>query len=537
MRNAITNAIYPAFRSMFNVSDFVLKLFGDSKGGSSLVASGGVVTSYLIDGVTQVDDASTNFVTYSSLFINSIWGVVAGTNGGTTSKTQYGITKSANGTRDIPLYNGHDNLWRYNTTTGLSVPANTAGKEYVISFLYKANADQLCIFSLDGGTTKQELCFKQGWQRAVFRTGYRSTSSNISLRWDFRRISTGLVLDTITGFAFALDDVQVEEVTIGERPTSYIYTLASSASRGAGVNASGQSFFCTTANQGKVFSAVINGVAKTIQYQKEYYIIFWGQSNWFYANIYNPYTMFVSSRIYALARRIMDASQVNLIGQQIPYKDPSQWNEALSSTSGTGGHSKEDMSCAGRFADLLCDNKNLPKITVFTENIGGSSYTNADWQVTTGLRYNEMMARVNAFISANPNAECVGIFGSLMEGDISGGMPYATFKTNYINTINGIRAVVGNVPVVHIGVQDDWSLAGGALALQYMAGFRGMNNNTFGLSKSRFLDTASAFNGGIIYESNADDGIGSPLDMTHFNADTHYNLFPNKLLEQYLLAG
>jgi len=512
-----------------------LNLFGDSKGGSSLVASGGAVTAWLIDGVAQTDHASTNFVRYSRLFIDSVWGLVA--NGDGNSKTQYGTTKSADGTRDIPLYNGHNVLWRYNTTTGLSVPANAAGKEYVISFLYKANADQLCIFSLDGGTTKQELCFKQNWQRAVFRTGYRAASSDISLRWDFRNINTGLVLNTIAGFAFALDDVQVEEVTIGERPTSYIYTLATSASRGAGVNASGQSFFCTTANQGKVFSAVINGVAKNIQYQKEYYIIFWGQSNWFYGNIYNPYTMPVSSRILAYARRIMDASQVNLIGTQIPYKDPSQWNEALSSTSGTGGHSKEDMSCAGRFADLLCDNKNLPKMTVFTENTGGSSYTNLDWQVTTGTRYNQMMSRVNAFLTTNPTAECLGIFGSLMEGDISGGMPYATFKTNYINTINGIRAVVGNVPVVHIGVQDDWGLANGALALEYMAGFRGMNNGSFGLSKSRFLDTASAFNGGINYESNADDGIGSPLDITHYSADTHYNLFPSKLLEQYLLAG
>lgn len=542
MKKAFDDGFLRALTNSFDPQDIISALLGDAKGDSSLTAMGcGAISQWLVDGVKQTDVASTNLCLQSRNLASATWTVTAGTSGGTTAKTVVGTVKSADGTRDVNLYNAHDNVW----IQSVSVPANAVGKEYVLSFLYTANADQLaCSRYPDGGTTKRELCFKKNyWQRAVFR-GTFASSGTVSIRWDFRKSNmTAAVKDTVAGFGFAIDDVQLEELTIGSRPTSYIPTTTTSASRGAGQDTQGQAFYVESANNGKTITARTATGDFSKKYSKEYYAIFLGQSNWFYGNAYNNYTHLVSPRVMAIGRRNGDASGEVFSGVQIPYKDPAQWNEALSATTGSPlAFGTDDMSSAGKIGDSLCDLLNLSKITLFTEDQGGTDFSTNDWTVTTGTLYTSMMARINAFLTANPTAECVGIFVSLQESDIFQEMTWSTFKTNYINMINGIRATVGNAPVVHIGVADDWISLGTlssyptkqALALSYMSEFRKMNDGTFGLSKSRFVDTAYAFNGGVDFASNGDAGIGSPLDYTHFNANTHYNIIPSKVISKYV---
>ena len=510
---AYRTAYKSAFRSAFILPDVSVNLFGTGEGGSSIVAlgNGDDITGfkYQINDVDATDPASENLVLHSNDLSNGVWSYSRGTNGALT-KTQDGTIKAPNGVDNVAYWDGRDNIFFQ------SVPI-VASTDYTLSFLAYANAMQPAIIRLPDGSNKR-MMFKQGWNRYTY-TANSGGNTSLSVRFDTRTASFGASsLFPSDGFRYAIADIQLEQ---GTQATSYITTTTTTASRVGGQLASGQSFTVPSGNSGDKISVISldTGSKRSKTFDNKRFAIFIGQSNFILGAGHDPFRDYVSHYVKVIGRRVDDTSGEVTNGLIVPYNNPSHWDAGISSTTGDiSTMDRGDISLAGFLCDDIANYLGGVEIIAECGNEPGSQFSST-WS-TTGVNYLSTKARLDAFIATYPDAECVGIFYSGMETDIVSGTPYLTHRSVVINTVDTLRGLYGNCPFIAIGVQDDWTVTG-ALREEYMAGFRELNTTGWsGFVSAGFVDTDFAFNGGINYTSNDDEGH-VPTDTTHFSSEAH----------------
>lgn len=476
---------------------------------------------WTVDGVPYAEAGATNLCLHSEDLANAAWLQVSG------AKTQIGTVKSPGGDRDIPLYQANALGLTYQ-----NIAIGGAG-DYTLSFWIYGNHQQVIATaapdsaSSGGSRNYRDVTVSPQWKRVVL-TGTFAGAGTLRVVFETRNASAIATKPIYPDdFGIAITDIQVESGTVA---TSYIKTEGSTAARAGGVTANSPYFHVRTADVGKTikFNTPSGYISPSVTFVKKYYALCVGQSNVFYQWKLDRTIDFIDPKVKQIGRRngyFGNAVPQVLSGVTIPFDNPSHFNETLSSGTpenpNPNAYDRFDSSWAGWFGNMVTNIDGI-EIIFFNEAQGGAGYVNNSWGVGDTL-YNSLVSRVNAFTTTYPTAECKFILSAIKEADSASGISWASFKADYLAMMAGFRGLTGaaNAPIIELGISTDWQFYNDALVQEYLTEFRKMNDGTFGLTDSRFIDTDPNYNGGNVFESNK-DVFGS--DPTHFSKLAGYKI-------------
>lgn len=523
------------------------KVWGNGEGGSSLVVDNSELTVksldftlWDVDGKPYLDPAATNLCLHSRDISNAVWQSAG------VAKTPANKTiKSADGSRNVPLFKGFDTMFFQQVT---NVPAG----EFTLSFLVWANQAQNILCRLpdnlsDGATpTKFQVAVKPYWQRVVLKGTAAGIQTRRIVLADTRKASLPQYNNPATGlleymtypaaedFEIAFDDVQLEA---GADATTYIPTTTASASRVANLPATGQAFYVRPADNRKKIGlthfANFEGYNnKNVFYISKQHLIadailVMSQSKTAYLNKNDPKKHITSPRVWQVGRNNGRADGVSKNGLIIPYIDPPHTNEVPSTTQNTPlAAGPDDVSISGHYADRYAKLMGIDKLIVLNCVEGGTGFANNKW-TPTGTTYLDMIARIALLKTTYPLVKFHLMIGDIHEADIAAGTPWATHKANWTTLLNNTRGIIGsNVPFVHLGLQDDWTGGTEILKQDYLNGWSELNTNDKSwLPNARFVPTS-----GDRFPSNT-DSVSGLIDNTH-----HGVLALNNLCDDILSA-
>lgn len=493
-----------------------LRLMGDGKDhllverkSSVAIPSG---SQWLVNDVPYVEGAATNSCLWSDNVLNNTSWLVAG-----GSKVQNGTVKSPDGTYDVPLLEASSLGMLYQD---ISVPAGT----YTTSFYIYGTEQNIVATALPNNISNTanrnyvDIVVTNKWKKVVITTTFAAPGT-LRVLIDTR---TGNALATKPSLATCKIAITGFMVQSGSVATSDIKTTTTAVTRSAGQVASGPSFHVRTADVTKkitysVPSTIYNSPSKT--FTNKYFLIVLGQSNGFYQDTLDRTADFISPRVKQFGRRngYFGTTVPQVLNNMIlDFDNPAHFDEILTTTTNSPtAYGPDDTSYAAWFASQYAETKDL-EIMVFTENRGGTGFTTdafgADWKVTTGTLYQQMMARIDAYLLLEPTAKCIGVLPSLQEMDIASGMAWNTYKGHYLNLMNDIRgkswALNSTIPIIHVPFCRTWALGDPTLKATYYSGLQNLGSE---LSNYAFVDTS-----GSQFTSNGEVIAGS-TDLTHYS--------------------